>query len=422
MQTPLKIGIVILLAIAVAAVVVAKQLGKTGSSAPPASPAPVAANADPVAQTPIPRLLDLGAKKCIPCKAMAPILENLKKEMAGRLQVDFIDVWENPNAAKTHDIQVIPTQIFYDAKGKELARHIGFINREDILAKFTELGVDLAQKTAAIRRETPLAPDTRPADAVCFMCDGDLAPKTRVTAKVDAGQRLFCSAHCFFIYESSLPDTQGIDDATQVADFATGKSLPAKTAVYLLSADQRKRPVIHAFDEQGAAKQADAAQILSFAALKVKEFSSRCAFCDRVCYPVDSCRVNVGQDQLHACCPNCAMGVAARLQKDIEVFATDPVDGQTVHVQTLTFSVVKLEPPTAVAWFGQKKNADGKMTSAGCFKQFFFANEQNLRKWLEQNPRAAGEMTSISQSLTSKMKMSQEQIRNACKIGDCAVK
>ena len=44
----------------------------------------------------MPRLVDLGAGKCIPCKKMAPILEELKTAMAGKLQVDFIDMWKNP--------------------------------------------------------------------------------------------------------------------------------------------------------------------------------------------------------------------------------------------------------------------------------------------------------------------------------------
>ena len=93
------------------------------------------------ATAPVPRLVDLGASRCIPCKMMAPILEDLKKEYAGRLQVDFIDVWKNPDAGKTYAINLIPTQIFFDAAGKELFRHEGFFAKEDILAKWKELGV-----------------------------------------------------------------------------------------------------------------------------------------------------------------------------------------------------------------------------------------------------------------------------------------
>jgi thioredoxin 1 len=91
----------------------------------------------------IPRLVDLGARKCIPCKAMAPILEQLTSDYAGRLEVEFIDVWQNPAAAESFRIQMIPTQIFYAADGRELGRHEGFISREDILAAWKQLGVEL---------------------------------------------------------------------------------------------------------------------------------------------------------------------------------------------------------------------------------------------------------------------------------------
>ena len=90
----------------------------------------------------IPRLVDLGADKCIPCKKMAPILKAMKEEYAGRMVVEFIDVWKNPNGGKQYKIQVIPTQIFYDPTGKELYRHKGFMSREDILSRWKKLGFD----------------------------------------------------------------------------------------------------------------------------------------------------------------------------------------------------------------------------------------------------------------------------------------
>lgn len=95
---------------------------------------------------PLPRLVDLGAGKCIPCKLMAPILDDLRKSLAGKLDVVFIDVWEKPDDARAYGIRVIPTQIFYDSAGKELFRHEGFFGKQDILAKWKELGVVLDQE------------------------------------------------------------------------------------------------------------------------------------------------------------------------------------------------------------------------------------------------------------------------------------
>ena len=103
---------------------------------------PVASTTGTTSQK-LPRLLDLGAGKCIPCKMMAPILEELKKEYVGRMEVEFIDVWKNPDAGQKYGIQMIPTQIFYDANGKELFRHSGFFAKEDILAKWKELKINL---------------------------------------------------------------------------------------------------------------------------------------------------------------------------------------------------------------------------------------------------------------------------------------
>ena len=96
-----------------------------------------------MAETKLPKLLDLGATKCIPCKKMAPILEALKKDYAGKLEVEFIDVWKSADEAKKYGINLIPTQIFFDATSKELFRHEGFYGRDDILAKWKELGVKL---------------------------------------------------------------------------------------------------------------------------------------------------------------------------------------------------------------------------------------------------------------------------------------
>ena len=97
----------------------------------------------------LPRLLDLGAGMCIPCKMMAPILDGLKEEYAGSLEVVFIDVWKEKGAGEKYGIQTIPCQIFYDASGKELFRHEGFFSKEDILAKWKELGIHLQPKGSA---------------------------------------------------------------------------------------------------------------------------------------------------------------------------------------------------------------------------------------------------------------------------------
>lgn len=100
------------------------------------------------AEQPLPKLLDLGADKCVPCKMMENVLEDLEKIYANQLTVEFIDVWKNEEAGRAYQIRMIPTQIFFDPDGKELFRHEGFISEEDILAKWHELGFVFAEASA----------------------------------------------------------------------------------------------------------------------------------------------------------------------------------------------------------------------------------------------------------------------------------
>jgi len=86
-------------------------------------------------------MVDLGAKSCIPCKMMAPIMEKLEKDYKDKAAILFIDVWKDPDQAKRFGIRVIPTQIFYDKQGKEVLRHTGFMSEEAIVAQLKKLGV-----------------------------------------------------------------------------------------------------------------------------------------------------------------------------------------------------------------------------------------------------------------------------------------
>jgi thioredoxin 1 len=373
----------------------------------------------------LPRLVDLGADKCIPCKMMAPVLNELKTEYAGRMDVEFIDVWKNSNAGKPYKIKLIPTQIFFDASGKELFRHEGFFGKEDILAKWKELGVDLQGKAAVgIVRETPVAADARPRDAVCFMCDGTIDSKSKVVVKGQAEQRLICSPHCYFIYFSSIvgADPQSEAAKVSVTDWATGKQVPAASASYLYGMDAKGRATVKAFADKDAAvkeQQASSGNVLTWEVLRSKELATRCSFCDRAVYPEDACGVKFGTTHGYGCCTHCAMGVAARLKQNIEVEAKDGFTGEAIKIKTLDGQIASLEPATAIAWFGQKKGPDGNWVSAGCFKQGFFANEANLQKWLDARPTMTGRQITIAQALADKMKLTSEQIAKACKLGEC---
>ena len=87
-------------------------------------------------------MVDLGAKKCIPCKMMAPIMEKLEKAYEKRAEIVFIDVWENREQAPRFKIRAIPTQIFFNEKGEETYRHEGFLDEQAIIEQLNKMGVE----------------------------------------------------------------------------------------------------------------------------------------------------------------------------------------------------------------------------------------------------------------------------------------
>lgn len=384
--------------------------------------------ADAPARTALPRLVDLGAGQCIPCKRMAPILEELKKDFVGRLDVEFIDVWKNPDAGDKYGIRVIPTQIFYSAAGKELFRHEGFFSREDILAKWQDFGVALGGTApTAFSRWEPAKADARAKSDICYLCDGDISGQARVTVRTEKGDVHMCSMHHFFVMISCLTaDTSITETKATVADWPTGAMVPVQLAIYLYGLDEKTgRPTVRAFGSRDAAlaeRAASGGALLDYAALRNKELASRCGFCDRAVYPEDAALVKVGGIYTWGCCSHCAMGVTARTGADIEVHERDRLTGEPVIVKTLHGSVASIEPSTAVAWYGQRTKPDGTHVSAGCFHQGFFTTPENLRKWVEANPLETGEMITINKALADKLALSPQQIEGACKIGECTPK
>lgn len=428
-----KIAIVVVLIVAVVAVIVVKRnkSGRDGTMPGPGAAGqqvPAEYKPDQLTGKGLPALIDIGAGTCIPCKLMAPILEELKKELEGKLVVQFLDLSIYPGLSREYGIRVMPTQIFYDASGKELFRHEGFYSKEDMLAKWKELGVDFtAPELPTFERLAPAQVDNRPRDSICYLCDGDIGPKTLATVQTDKGQVRLCSPHCYFIMYSCLTeDKTAFEKRVSLTDWATGKLIPASSAICLYGLDSRTgRPIVKAFADKGnaaAEQETSGGSSIGWTVLQEEELATRCGFCDRAVYPQDAAVVRAGGVSTWGCCSHCALGVAARTGLDIEVRERDRLIGSEIVVKTLHGGVASLEPATAVAWFGQRRKPDGTWGSAGCFHQGFFANLHNLKKWVEQNPYETGRLISISQALAAKMKLSPQQIQKACKIGECAPK
>ena len=112
---------------------------------PPEPPPPPDLTAIPLEQalsSGKPTLAEFGSSKCIPCKMMKPILENLAIIYGDKLNVVIVEVYEHRDLTNQHGIMAIPTQIFFDSSGKEVTRHMGFWPKEEIIAQLKKMGVD----------------------------------------------------------------------------------------------------------------------------------------------------------------------------------------------------------------------------------------------------------------------------------------
>jgi thioredoxin 1 len=85
--------------------------------------------------------IELGADRCIPCKAMQPIMKEIAESYADKIQVVFYDVWKDPEPGRKYKIQLIPTQVFIDQKGNEIFRHVGLFPKDEILKMLKEKGL-----------------------------------------------------------------------------------------------------------------------------------------------------------------------------------------------------------------------------------------------------------------------------------------
>ena len=84
-----------------------------------------------VERSPLPVLLDLWAPWCGPCRMVAPALEELAKEMAGRVRVAKLNVDENPSTATRFHVRSIPTLLVLKG-GKEMERIVGVQPKAEI--------------------------------------------------------------------------------------------------------------------------------------------------------------------------------------------------------------------------------------------------------------------------------------------------
>ena len=86
-----------------------------------------------------PALYEFGAGYCVSCKEMAKIMAALKTSHSDQVEFRMIDVDKEKPLFKHYKIMLIPTQVFLDASGKEVDRHIGALSKEEVIKKLKEL-------------------------------------------------------------------------------------------------------------------------------------------------------------------------------------------------------------------------------------------------------------------------------------------
>jgi thioredoxin 1 len=136
----LRIVIIVALIVGVAIVIASKE--KPAGKQPPGAQA---ITTQPASTAKLPKMLELGSTTCTPCKMMEKVMDELRKEYPSTLAIEFVNTEERPDMAKKYKIELIPTQVFFDASGKEIDRHVGFFPKEDIVALFAKHGIKLSK-------------------------------------------------------------------------------------------------------------------------------------------------------------------------------------------------------------------------------------------------------------------------------------
>lgn len=83
----------------------------------------------------LPTVVEFGAASCASCREMKIVLDRVALRTQGRAHVLVIDISKDWEVAKTFRIQLMPTQVFFGADGREVGRHMGKLPESEVIAR-----------------------------------------------------------------------------------------------------------------------------------------------------------------------------------------------------------------------------------------------------------------------------------------------
>jgi thioredoxin 1 len=135
-----QVLMILILSIAIGSFACAQS--KSKKTANKAKPTPAMKDTGTIVK-PLVTFVELGSVNCIPCKAMQKVMKAVEEKYGSQIKIIFYDVWkeEQKHYAEEYNIRLIPTQVFLDAKGKELMRHEGYFPEKEIDAFLQSKGL-----------------------------------------------------------------------------------------------------------------------------------------------------------------------------------------------------------------------------------------------------------------------------------------
>ena len=91
----------------------------------------------------LPSITMLSTKTCPACNQMEKTLKELRTKFPGKVSTVHVFLEDNPDIAKKYNVRYVPTLIFKNSDGKDVAQVIGYRTLDDVLKTFSDFGIKI---------------------------------------------------------------------------------------------------------------------------------------------------------------------------------------------------------------------------------------------------------------------------------------